>query len=41
MTAANPNTPAIKTISGPGALVVAGSGLVGALVRGVVGGAVV
>ncbi len=41
MIAANPNTPTIKIISGPGALVVAGGRLAGAAVVAVVGGAVV
>ncbi len=41
MMAANPNTPTIKTISGPEALVVAGGRLVGDAVMGAVGGAVV
>lgn len=41
MIAASPNTPTIKTISGPGALVVAGGRLGGAAVVAVVGGVVV
>jgi hypothetical protein len=41
MRAASPNTPAIKTISGPWALVVVGGRVVGAVVGTVVGGAVV
>jgi hypothetical protein len=39
--AANPSTPTIKTISGPGALVDAGGGLAGEVVRAVTGCAVV
>jgi len=41
MTAASPSVPTINTISGPGALVVAGGGVVGDVTCGVAGGAVV